>query len=569
MNFGVYKITWFFIIVVLLTGLFVPQLFGADAPEYASIATQMHYRNDWVNILNHSDSTGKVYDYLDKPHMLFWSALLGYKLFGVHDWTYRLFSVLLSFAGAFATFRLGKLLYSVAVGKLAAVVYMTAQAIILANHDVKTDTLLTNFVVLAVWHLVSFVQREKMLNLVWAGAFLACGVGTKGMIAVLVAGVVTFFYILGLKKWRLFYNPKWLVGVLAFFVALSPIMYFYYLQFDLHPEKFVNGGYGRSGIKFILWDQSFERFAGERNFVMASEFSFFFHSLLWAFLPWSVLLYVGSISRLVELVKTRFSSFFKSEQLTFAGTWAMLIIMSFSKFKLPHYLNVLFPFFAIFTAAYLYHLVNANRKGTLKKLLYVQYFIIAITIALLLAVNLWAFPVTNLLVIIVGIAWLAFLVYNLFDKKQDAFRKIWYCSALAILLFNFFMNASFYRKLGFYNGSLHIVKAINEKNIDRDNIYLYQFILRSFDFHSRMWRPMLNLEQVQQKVAAGEEVIVFTNKKRKEELAPHFNLQPLAAAGEYAISQISLDFVNPATRTQTLDSIYLLKVVPKNTNVSQ
>ena len=116
-----YQFLWLLIIIVLIAGLCFPLLQGSDANEYASIATQMFYRNDWVNIINHDTVTGGVYDYLDKPHLLFWSAMIGYKLFGVGAFGYRFISVLMSLAGAFAVYRLGRLLYNNAVGKMSAV----------------------------------------------------------------------------------------------------------------------------------------------------------------------------------------------------------------------------------------------------------------------------------------------------------------------------------------------------------------------------------------------------------------------------------------------------------------
>ena len=41
------------------------------------------------------------------------------------------------------------------------------------------------------------------------------------------------------------------------------MLYAYYHQFDLHPEKVIRGRDNRSGIFFIFWEQSFERLSGE------------------------------------------------------------------------------------------------------------------------------------------------------------------------------------------------------------------------------------------------------------------------------------------------------------------
>lgn len=246
---------WVLVIFVTATGLFLPPLMGNDAPEYATIALRMHRDQDYFNIIN------RDYDYLDKPHILFWSASLGYTLFGVHDWSYRLISVLVCLAGAWATYRLGRTLYNKPVGRVAAIMFIATQAILLGNHDVRTDSLLTGFIIISISQFVEFIERKKFRGALIGAAALALAVGTKGMIAVLVTGCCLFFYLLSTRKWRTLADWRWLAALVVFLAVLSPVLYCYYLQFDLHPEKLVNGSYGVSGIKFLLWDQSFERLA--------------------------------------------------------------------------------------------------------------------------------------------------------------------------------------------------------------------------------------------------------------------------------------------------------------------
>ena len=47
-----------------------------------------------------------------------------------------------------------------------------------------------------------------------------------------------------------------------FGLFIFPVVYCYYLQFNLHPEKIVRGKDHINGIKFILFNQSVERFSG-------------------------------------------------------------------------------------------------------------------------------------------------------------------------------------------------------------------------------------------------------------------------------------------------------------------
>jgi len=554
-----YIFIWLAIIIVLITGLFFPYLQGVDATEYASIATHMYYRNDWVNIINHHPVTGGVYDYLDKPHLLFWSAMIGYKIFGVGAFGYRIISVLLSLAGAYATYRLGRLLYNEKTGKISAIFFITAQAIILADHDVKTDTLLTAFVALAVWHFAEFVNKHKLMNMIWGAAFLAGGVGTKGMIAALVAGCLVFFYILGRRDVKSLFNWKWLAGIAAFFVFLSPVLYCYYLQFDLHPEKLVNGSYGSSGIKFLLWSQSFERFAGDRNFLFHPEFSFFFHTFLWAFIPWSLIAYYGAYYRIKELVKTKGTSFFTQEQLTFTGVWVMFFIMSLSKFKLPHYINILFPFFAVFTAGFIVQLWEERKENILRVFTKIQWGIVFLAIIALLVINLWSFPINQWWIYAVALAGIIY-IFILLRKKYDAVTMVWFPSAVAILLLNFVLNTNFYPKLDQYQAGSSVALQMQEAGIDAKRVYNYDMISHQFDFYSMHWMPVLTDQEIAAKRQRGEEVLLFADTYRKSKLDKLFKTEVLISVPDFGIALLTGKFMNPATRKSTYNDAFLLRI---------
>lgn len=554
-----YQLLWLFIILVLIAGLCFPLLQGSDANEYASIATQMFYRNDWVNIINHDPITGGQYDYLDKPHLLFWSSMIGYKLFGVGAFGYRFISVLMSLAGAFGVYRLGRLLYNNATGKMAAVFFITAQAIILANHDVKTDTLLTAFVALAVWQFAEFCERRNLLNMIWGAAFLAGGVGTKGMIAVLVTGCVIFFYILGKQNWKVLFTWKWFVGIAAFFIFLSPILFCYWLQFDLHPEKLVNGGYGRSGIQFLLWSQSMDRFAGQRS--LYPEFSFFFHTFLWAFLPWCLLAYYGSFYRVRELIQSGGASFFSREQLTFTGTWVMFILMSLSKFKLPHYLNVLFPMFAVFTAGFIMQLYAGKKEKLLGNLVKVQWGFLFICITAMLLINYLCFPVHQWWILTGSIAGIIYIFF-LLRRKEDLVTSVWYPSAIAILILNFLLNANFYPAIGKYQPGSAIAIAMKNNGISPEKVYNYISLDRPFDFYSMHWQPILTNEQITSKLQAGEEVIVYADDDKKPILEQTFRTRIIMQTPNYNIAGLTIKFLNPQTRKDSYTNAYLLKIIP-------
>lgn len=140
--------------LIYIFGLFVP-LMDNDAAHHANIALHMYLTGDYVTLSDY----GK--DYLDKPHLHFWLCALSYKIFGVTTFAYKLPSFLFTLLGTYSTFRIGKALYDIEVGKLAALIVASAFAYILANNDVRMDAILTACIAYSTWQLVAFIQQKK------------------------------------------------------------------------------------------------------------------------------------------------------------------------------------------------------------------------------------------------------------------------------------------------------------------------------------------------------------------------------------------------------------------------
>lgn len=558
-----YRSLWVLIPLVLATGLVLPPLMDNDAAEYAGVAMTMLQRNDWLTIVNRDHATGILTDYLDKPHMLFWSAMAGFKIFGVNPIGYRFFSLLLSLTAAFATARLGKHLYNKEVGRWAGLIFITAQAIMLANHDVRTDSLLTSFAIISIWQLILFVDTQQFKHLLFGFLVLALGVGTKGMIATITVGCLLFFYIAGRKDWKSLFNVNWLFGVIIFMFGLTPFLYAYYLQFDLHPEKFVNGAYGNSGIKFLLWSQSFERFAGDRGLTNSPEFSFFYHTILWAFLPWSIIMVSAVFTRFKELIQTRFNSFFKREQLTFIGVWVMFNIMSLSKFKLPHYLNILFPLLAIFTAAYLHELATKHKEIILKRMFIAQTVLISLLFIGVIIIITWAFPLTNVWIMLGAIVFVVFMILIITRINRSTDKLILF-TVIGSLFVNFILNAQFYPSLGQYQSGNNMPTLIKQANLKNEEVFIYGKIVRSFDFYSGRFIPMVDSTAIIDKLKSGKPIYVFTPSDFSDQLAEQFpGAKPVLRCPDKHITRLKLSFLDPKKRMKDMPYSTLYKIEPQ------
>ena len=98
-------------------------LMDIDASQYASISREMLENKSYLQVFDLG------YDYLDKPPMLFWLSAISMKIFGVHDWAYRLPSFLFAILAVYATYRLALLFYRKEIAQLSALVLAASQAV--------------------------------------------------------------------------------------------------------------------------------------------------------------------------------------------------------------------------------------------------------------------------------------------------------------------------------------------------------------------------------------------------------------------------------------------------------
>lgn len=344
---------WWRPLLVLGASLHALTLFGElpepDASLYASIARRIADTGDWVNLIAYN------IDWLDKPHFPFWCTALSFKLFGAGVVSARIPALLFFALGVFATWKLALLIHSRAVAQVAVLVLLTSQHAVMSNADTRAEPFLIGLLTTAVWLAVRASKAMKsgapwLGSLVGASVFTALAMMTKGpFLALPVACAVVLPPLL--RREPLFL-ARWLLAVPIVLLTLAPELMCLWLQFDMHPEKTVFETTGVSGVRWFFWDSQFGRFANSGPIRGRGDPTFFFHTVLWAFLPWALLLYAAAGKRLVEL-RRRVAT---SDPWSWAVVVPLLVLFSASRFQLPHYLNILFPFFALLVAAFIVEL---------------------------------------------------------------------------------------------------------------------------------------------------------------------------------------------------------------------
>ncbi len=127
-----------------------------------------------------------------------------------------------------------------------------------------------------------------------AGSLLAaCAVMTKGPFVLITIGAGFVIDWLIKKDWKQLLHPRWWLALVLVTFFIIPELYCLYVQFDAAPQKIVFGHTGVSGLRFFFWDSQFGRFFNTGPIRGKGDPFFYFHTLLWAFLPWSLLLYAA------------------------------------------------------------------------------------------------------------------------------------------------------------------------------------------------------------------------------------------------------------------------------------
>jgi len=514
-----------------------------DSAHHAMIAFRMYQTGDFITLFDNGA------DYLDKPHLHFWLCALSYKIFGVTAFAYKFPSLLFTVLGTYSTYRLGRILYNSETGRLAALVLASSFGYILANNDVRMDAILTASIIFTIWQLVEFIHDKKTSNIARGALGLALGFCTKGLIALFVPAIAIAFYLLYKKEWKLFVHPKWLLLFLLFFLFISPVLYCFYLQYDLHPEKIIKGKNNISGLNFILWDQSMQRFRGDGfSSEATNDYFFFLHSFLWAFAPWSTLAYIACIHRTRYFLTRRF------EWLTPGVFLVMVVVLSLSSAKLPHYLIIIFPTTAILTTSFLFQKMH-NLKW-INFLFFLQLSIAAILLLAAALVNAWAFPINNVLIMCGVIVSLAIVFYYFINKNLSRAQKTIFISVTTMVTVCFLMNANFYPRLLEYQAGNELAKQIRGR-IDTSNIYFWKDVFSSsFCFGTKIQRNPFSDSVLE----SNRSVWVVVDELHMEEVKNNYITGKLFSHIDYEITQLRPAFINPASRRRQCTRLYIVEL---------
>lgn len=279
--------------------------------------------------------------YFEKPALFYWLEGFSIKLFGLREYTLRLWPALFALVGCLAVYLAGKRLYGRRSGLIAAVVLATnllyyglSRTIIL---DMPVSVLLTAALLsfLIGMHEVPGLRRRFFL---WSFYFFsALAVLTKGLIGILIPGMVVGAWIIILGEWRVLKTMYFPTGLALFLLIAAP---WHIMVGRANPEFF----------HFYFVQEHFLRYLT----TMHSRYRppwYFIPVILLGLFPWSVFL--------VQAIKHNLPSTWRERHehrdSLFLILWAGLVFLFFSasESKLLPYILPVFPPLALLIGRYL------------------------------------------------------------------------------------------------------------------------------------------------------------------------------------------------------------------------
>lgn len=197
------------------------KLTAPDEGRYAEIAREMAASGDWVT------PRYNELKYFEKPPLQYWATALAYRALGPSEWTTRLWTAVTGFLGVLLAGYTAGRLASPAAGLAAGLVLAATPLWLVGSRVSSLDMGVSFFLQLAFSaFLLAFrtgaAPRARSAWIHWAWIAMALAVLSKGLIGIVLPGIVLGAYVAWTRQWFLLRELRPVTGAALFLAIAAP-----------------------------------------------------------------------------------------------------------------------------------------------------------------------------------------------------------------------------------------------------------------------------------------------------------------------------------------------------------
>jgi 4-amino-4-deoxy-L-arabinose transferase-like glycosyltransferase len=348
------KRVWLLLFIAIvgfyLYGLGQMPLVGPDEPRYAQVAREMFLRRDLIT------PTLGGHTWFEKPVLLYWLMMGGYKVFGVSEWSARVGPALCGVLTVLAVWWISRLLEMKAsrakFSFLCTLVIASCGGVIVFSRGASFDIVVTATLTWALSFFLAYAVDSRRQHWYLAGFYCFIGLSLlgKGLIGVVLPfGIITSYY---LVRWR--WPDRRLLLSLVWGIPLVLVVAatWYAPVIARHGWPFID--------EFFI-QHHFARYFSNK-YQHPQPFYYYLPIILMLSIPWTVFL-IESLIKAREWQRTGEDGLNKAR--IFAIVWLMVPILFFSLSgsKLPAYVLPSLPAAALLIGERLWTVLSKESAG--------------------------------------------------------------------------------------------------------------------------------------------------------------------------------------------------------------
>lgn len=212
-------------------------------PREAIVAFTMLDTNNWILPQNNGD------EFAYKPPMFHWFVAATSVVIGsVNEFSARFPSALAGVVLAVMTFCFFARRKNQHIALLTSVIMLTTFEVHRAATNCRVDMMLTLFIVLALYQLFRWTERDLRGIPIWAILWMGCGMLTKGPVAIILPCLVSCVYLW--IQGRHFWFVVWRFALIAMSAMILPCLW-YYAAWLQGGDKFLYLIYEENVLRFL------------------------------------------------------------------------------------------------------------------------------------------------------------------------------------------------------------------------------------------------------------------------------------------------------------------------------